>query len=69
MKKFFSNIWSFLDGNKTLIGTGIAYGSKFIPDPDLAELVQWIGLSIAGGGLVHKAKKTVTKPDPKGKNS
>lgn len=67
MKEFFSKVWDFLDGNKTTIGTVIAYGARFIPEPTVATIVENIGLAIAGGGLVHKAQKSAKKISDKKK--
>lgn len=60
-------IWNWLNGNKSLIGAILMlivnsdYIASLVTNPDLYLLFQSLSMAIFGGGLVHKAKKAITK--------
>jgi len=61
--KFLSDIWAWLNGNKTTIGAVIlalvAREGDLFGSPELEAILEWAGGILAGGGLVHKIKKGI----------
>lgn len=61
------NFLNWINGNKTTIGAILmmivnsAYIESLITNPDLYNLCQTIAGAIFGIGLVHKAKKAISK--------
>lgn len=61
MKEFLKKAWAWMDGNKTIIGTGILlvldqFGALVIPLPILT-VVTWTVAALTGASLVHHAQK------------
>jgi hypothetical protein len=52
-------VWNFLDGKKTVIGTGLLLASEALPKSSTAYYICYVGGTLLGGvGLLHKADKT-----------
>jgi uncharacterized membrane protein len=60
--KTLKSIWKWLNGNKTIIGSGLLLlgNLSFVKaniSPDILAITNWTGGVLAGGGLVHHAWK------------
>lgn len=69
MNTFFTNIWNWLNGNKTTIGLVLGYliGQTWFDSlvgPPAVDAISWIANTFLGVGLVHKAIKATTDPGP-----
>jgi hypothetical protein len=54
------NLWEWLDGNKTVIGTLLLafIGTGIVPEYTFGyAFLKWLGGFMAGGGLLHKMIK------------
>lgn len=66
MKTTLKNIWKWLNGKKTVIGLGILAltGQDFFANHvhvDVVAAMEWLGLILSGGGLIHKGMKVKSK--------
>lgn len=63
MKKFFKNLWHWLDNNKTILCLAIAtiieklLEYKVVPSLPIFDFLQWLFLAIATGAFAHHVKK------------
>ena len=61
--KVLTVIWNWLNGNKTLLGTLllvlVAEEGCFMGNCMVESVLQWIGTTLAGAGVLHKLAKGV----------
>jgi hypothetical protein len=59
--QFIKDIWDFLDGKKTAIGTIMLTAAIYIEEPTIKAILTIGGQIFGGGGVVHKVKKSRNK--------
>ena len=63
-------VWNWLNGNKTIFGLVILQIATAIPsDTSIAgipivPILQWVGGTLTGAGVIHKIVKSDTTPTP-----
>lgn len=70
MRQTLNEIWAFLDGKKTYIGTAFLFAGTFFSEvlismwhikyswaAPMASTLNWIGMAMTGIGVSHKAIK------------
>lgn len=65
---FMTALWNWLNGNKTIFGLAIITLANSLPADTtiwvipIVPVLQWVGTTLGGVGVVHKALKANTEP-------